>query len=177
LPPERASEEADILARIRRGESVEHFETVRIRKEGTRIDVSVTISPIRDITGAIVGASKVARDITERKRAEVALFKSEERFSKAFRNNPIAITISTEAEGRYLDVNDAFLNMLGYQRKDVIGSTAKELRFWGRPRDRGGMLRQLKGGEKVATHHTKNRAAKGEIRGSEVWAELIEPDG
>jgi two-component system cell cycle sensor histidine kinase/response regulator CckA len=177
LPPERAREEADILARIRRGESVEHFETVRIRKDGTRIDVSVTISPIRDITGAIVGASKVARDITDRKRAEEALFKSEERFSKAFRNNPLAITISTEAEGRYLDVNDAFLNMLGYQRKDVIGSTAKELRFWSEPLDREEMLRHLKEEEKVAKHHTKYRTAKGEIRESEVWAELIELDG
>ena len=70
FPPEIASEEPDILARIGRGESVEHFDTVRIRKDGRSIDVSVTISPIRDGNGAIVGASKVARDITERKQAE-----------------------------------------------------------------------------------------------------------
>jgi PAS domain S-box-containing protein len=73
LPPERIDEESDILARIRRGESVEHFETVRIRKDGTRIDVSVTISPIRDGNGAIVGASKVARDITRRKGDELEI--------------------------------------------------------------------------------------------------------
>jgi PAS domain S-box-containing protein len=73
LPPERIDEESDILARIRRGESVEHFETVRIRKDGTRIDVSVTISPIRDSNGAIVGASKVARDITQRKADELEI--------------------------------------------------------------------------------------------------------
>jgi PAS domain S-box-containing protein len=70
LPPERAEEEADILARISRGESVKHFDTVRVRKGGKKIDVSVTISPMRDSTGAIVGASKIARDITARKRAE-----------------------------------------------------------------------------------------------------------
>jgi PAS domain S-box-containing protein len=70
LPPERANEESDILARIVRGESVEHFETVRLRKDGKRIDVSATISPIKDSSGAIVGASKIARDITERERAE-----------------------------------------------------------------------------------------------------------
>jgi PAS domain S-box-containing protein len=78
LPAERMGEEADILARMRRGERVEHFETVRVRKDGTRIDVSVAISPIRDGEGTIIGASNVARDITERKRAEGALQDSEE---------------------------------------------------------------------------------------------------
>lgn len=73
LPAERASEESDILARIGRGEIVEHFDTIRVRKGGSRIDVSVTISPIRDKNNSIVGASKIARDISERKRAEEAL--------------------------------------------------------------------------------------------------------
>ena len=63
LPPERLDEESDILARIKRGERVDHFETVRVRKDGTHIDVSVTISPIRDRRGVIVGASKIAREL------------------------------------------------------------------------------------------------------------------
>ena len=73
FPADRPNEESDILARIRHGESVEHFETVRIRKDGAKIDVSMTISPIRDNGGAIIGASKIARDITEHKLAETAL--------------------------------------------------------------------------------------------------------
>ena len=66
IPPERQQEEAVILARVRAGERVDHFETVRVRKDGRRIDVSLTVSAVRDQTGRIIGASKVARDITER---------------------------------------------------------------------------------------------------------------
>jgi PAS domain S-box-containing protein len=73
FPPERVKEETDILARIARGESVDHFETTRVRKDGKRIEVSATISPIRDSRGRIVGASKIARDISERRTLEVAV--------------------------------------------------------------------------------------------------------
>jgi PAS domain S-box-containing protein len=79
FPPERVGEERNILERIGRGESVEHFETVRVRKDGTRIDISTTISPVKDGGGAIVGASNIARDITARNRAEAALRQSDAR--------------------------------------------------------------------------------------------------
>jgi len=71
FPPDRLDEEAQIIARIRRGETVRHFDTIRRRKDGTLIDISATISPIRDETGRIIGASKTARDITEKKLNEV----------------------------------------------------------------------------------------------------------
>lgn len=70
IPEELRHEEARIIASLRRGERVEHFDTVRIRKDGGRVDVSLTISPIRDRAGRVVGASKIARDVTERRRAE-----------------------------------------------------------------------------------------------------------
>lgn len=73
IPPERLSEETTILKRLSRGERIEHFDTVRMRKDGTSVDVSLTISPIRNAAGRVIGASKVARDITERKRVERAL--------------------------------------------------------------------------------------------------------
>jgi PAS domain S-box-containing protein len=80
IPPDRFDEEPGILARIRRGEPVEHYETVRRHKDGRLIDISLTVSPLRDAKGAIVGASKIARDITGRKRAEQALRDSEAKF-------------------------------------------------------------------------------------------------
>ena len=73
VPPERADEEPEILARIGRGEPVNHFDTVRIAKDGRRVDISVTISPLRDGAGTVIGASKIARDIGERLRSERAL--------------------------------------------------------------------------------------------------------
>src|SRR5690606_8291027 len=70
IPPDRLQEEPAILDRIRSGELVDHFETVRRRKDGSLVDISLTISPVRDLGGRIVGASKIARDISERRLAE-----------------------------------------------------------------------------------------------------------
>src|SRR6266851_2030263 len=73
IPPERRDEERTIVEHLTRGERVDHFETVRMRKDGSLLDVSLTISPMKDASGRVVGASKLARDITERRRAEEAL--------------------------------------------------------------------------------------------------------
>jgi two-component system, cell cycle sensor histidine kinase and response regulator CckA len=157
------------------GKVVQYEMTYNFPNLGKR-DLSVSYFPVE----AHAGVDRIAcvlRDITERRVSEEALRKSEERFSKAFRNNPLAITISTEADGRYLDANDAFLKLLGYKREDLIGHTAAELRFWSEPLDRTELLRQLKEEEQAAKHHARYRTAKGEIREAEVWAESIELDG
>jgi PAS domain S-box-containing protein len=91
IPPERHDEEQSILERIRRGESIEHFETVRRRKDGSLLDISLTVSPIRDTKGNIVGASKIARDITRRKRVEVALRESEQRLRLATQTGKLGV--------------------------------------------------------------------------------------
>lgn len=79
IPPQLYEQEREILARLRAGERIEHFDTQRLRKDGTLVDISLTISPIRDSSGAIVGASKIARDITLRKRMEMDLFEADRR--------------------------------------------------------------------------------------------------
>ncbi len=83
IPAERHAEEDDILARLARGESVDHFETVRVRKDGTPIDVSITISPLKDAQGHVIGASKIAREVTAQRRMQEQLRSSEERFRLA----------------------------------------------------------------------------------------------
>lgn len=80
IPANRRDEERIILERLRRGERIDHFDTVRVRKDGTTLDISLTISPVRDSAGKIVGASKIARDFTQRKQVERALHESEARF-------------------------------------------------------------------------------------------------
>ena len=80
IPLDRREEETRILARLRQGEPIEHFDTVRIRKDGTKLEISLSISPVRDAAGKIIGASKIARDITGRKRIERELSESEQRF-------------------------------------------------------------------------------------------------
>jgi two-component system, cell cycle sensor histidine kinase and response regulator CckA len=144
-------------------------------RSGRRVNVEFVSNVYEENSKSVIQCN--IRDITARKQGEDALRRSEERFSKAFRSNPLAIAISTEAEERYLDVNEAFLDLLGYQRKEVVGRTAAELEFWAEPLGRGEMIRQLEGDQKVAKLQMRYRTAKGKIREAEVWAESIEVDG
>jgi PAS domain S-box-containing protein len=105
IPREHRDEEIMILERLKRGERVDHFETVRIRKDGTTLEVSLTISPVKDSAGRVVGASKVARDITEQKRIERALRESEERLRELAQGLEGQVRIRTrELEQRNAEV-------------------------------------------------------------------------
>ncbi|OLB74356.1 MAG: hypothetical protein AUI16_14860 [Alphaproteobacteria bacterium 13_2_20CM_2_64_7] len=119
IPPDRLDEEPGILARIRRGERVDHYETVRRRKDGSPVDISLTVSPIRDDEGAIVGASKIGRDIAERKEAEVKLRDSERQLKDLLSAIPAAI-YTTDAQGRITYYNEAAVELAG--RTPTIGS-------------------------------------------------------
>lgn len=85
LPMDRRHEETRILERLKMGERMDHYETVRVRKDGVQIDVSLTISPIKDSDGTVIGASKIARDITEQKRVQAQIAKANEQLSRANR--------------------------------------------------------------------------------------------
>ena len=112
VPPDRPDEEPQILARLSRGERIEQLETVRLRKDGTRIDVSVTSSPIRDASGRIVGASKIARDITDRRVAEAAV-REESRILELLNETGRLIAAETRLEQVVQAVTDAATRITG----------------------------------------------------------------
>ncbi len=116
IPPERADEETHILEKIRSGKSVEHFETERQTKSGARIDVSVTASPLKDAEGNVIGASKVARDVTDRKKGEAAL----RLFRTLVDQSNDTFEVIDAQTGRFLDVNDKGCVELGYTRTEFL---------------------------------------------------------
>jgi len=97
VPDDRRAEEEDVLARLRRGEKIDHFETVRRTKDGRLIDISLTVSPIRNRMGRIVGASKVARDITDRRRAEELLRQAHDELEERVRLRTGELLAANEA--------------------------------------------------------------------------------
>jgi PAS domain S-box-containing protein len=122
VPWERRSEEEDILRRLAGGERVDHFETVRKRKDGATVDVSLTISPIRDTAGRVIGASNMARDITERTQAERAM--SEQARLLDLSNDAIFVR---DAGDHVTYWNKAATELYGFTREEVLGRVTHEL--------------------------------------------------
>ena len=126
VPSDRQAELKTIMERLVRGERVEHLETMRLKRDGTRIDVSLTVSPIKNAYGEVIGASKIARDIGQRKRAEEALRTSEARKAAFFRT-ALDCIISIDHEGRVLEFNPAAERTFGYREDEVVGKELASL--------------------------------------------------
>jgi two-component system cell cycle sensor histidine kinase/response regulator CckA len=118
-PAEQRHDVDQLLDRLARGEKIDPHETVRVRKDGQKIIVSVTLSPIRDASGNVVGASAISRDITERRRFEQDLRRSEARFASLVQDAPYGIYRVT-LDGQFLQVNPALVRMLGYQSEAAL---------------------------------------------------------
>jgi len=135
IPTERRAEEDEVLARIRRGQKIDHFDTVRVAKDGRRIEISLTVSPVRSSRGEIIGASKIARDITERRRLE------------AERAQALAAEQAARAEAERANrAKDEFLAMLGHELRNPLGAITAALRvvdLWGLADDRGVQAREI----------------------------------
>jgi PAS domain S-box-containing protein len=149
-----------------------------IRKDGSAIWIKLTTSLVREPSGEIKYATALIEDISDRKRIEEALRQSEERFSKAFRVNPAATTITTLTEGRYIDVNDSFLRLSGFKREEVIGKTSVELGIWVAERSQviPQVIQQLQH-QPIYDLEIKFRNKSGEIRDGITSVELIDLSG
>ena len=120
IPPDRHSEEAAILSKLRRGERIDHYETVRRKKDGRLFDISITVSPLTDEGGNVVGASKIARDISEQKRAQRALHESEERWRVTLESIGDAV-VATDASAEVTFVNQVAAGIMGRPIEDIQG--------------------------------------------------------
>ncbi|MBL8112640.1 MAG: PAS domain S-box protein [Acidobacteria bacterium] len=134
IPPERLSEEDDIIASLKAGKSVEHFETVRLRKDGRRILVSLTVSPVKDETGRVVGASKIVRDVTRQREAEererqllADAAAANAKFHAFFEQGALFAGIM-EVDGTLLDANRLSWEGCGFTREQATG-----MKFWDGP--------------------------------------------
>ncbi len=126
VPADRRQELEDILRQLREGHRLDHFETVRRRKDGSSIDVSLTISRVRDATGKIIGASTIARDITERKQLEEKLRESERRFRALIEKSSDAIVL-IGMEPSVLYASSSTTHLLGYAPEELLNRNAFEL--------------------------------------------------
>jgi len=125
VPPDRRAEVREILNRIPRGEAIEHYETLRLHKDGREVEVSLAISPIRSAAGEIVGASKTARDIGDSKRTQRALHQEIEERRRIFETSQDLILV-TDPAGNLVQVSPSSLIILGYEPAEMTGHTAVE---------------------------------------------------
>lgn len=128
IPADLADERRNLLQHALNSEPVKHFETERLKKDGSRIDISVTLSPIKDITGTITGMSSIMRDITRSKKIGHALLASEHKYKTFFECNPLPMWVIDSNTLQFLDVNETAIQDYGYSREEFLTMSALDIR-------------------------------------------------
>jgi len=123
VPPDRRAEVNDFLYRVARGERIENYETIRMRRDGSEVPVSLAISPLRSLTGEIIGASKIAHDITESKKTRQALSQEIEERQRIFETSQDLVLV-TDTQGNFVQVSPSSMTILGYEPAEMIGHSA-----------------------------------------------------
>jgi PAS domain S-box-containing protein len=174
--PEDVDRKRQVLARRRDGLS-EHCDDRFRRRDGAELSVRTAAIPIFKDNGEFDGTLAMMSDITERKRAEEALEKSEEKFSKAFRQSPMALAITSATDYRYLEVNESFERFSGWRREELIGHTPFDIGLWVDPQENDKVARHVQNEGSLRLFESHFRMRDGTIRTGLVGAELIELDG
>jgi PAS domain S-box-containing protein len=157
-PPDRQDEEQQILKSIRRGEPVDNHETVRRRKDGTFIDISLTVSPVEEPAGRIIGASRIARDISERKQAEQA-----SRLLAAIVQSSDDAIVSKDLNGIIQSWNAGAERLFGYAADEVIGKPVMILIPSDRQDEEPAILERIRRGERVEHYETVRQRKDGSL--------------
>ena len=153
IPADHPNEEPQILSRIRRGERIAHYETQRIRKDGRLIDVALTVSPIRDRSGRVIGASKIVREISERQRWQKA--EAAESFLGALVDSADDAIISKTLDGIVTSWNPAAEKLYGYTAAEMIGKPIVILIPSDHPDEEAQILERIRRGERISGYETK----------------------
>jgi len=156
IPEDRRAEEDDVLARLRRGERVDHFETVRRAKDGHLVPVSLTISPVRDTRGVVIGASKVARDITERHQSD----ELRARLAAIVDSSDDAI-VSKTLDGVVTSWNRGAERLFGYTAAEAVGQHISLIIPEDRKEEEDHVLARLRRGERIDHFETVRQAKDG----------------
>ena len=173
IAPEHLEEEEDILRQVSGGESIRHFETERLRKDGSSIAVSVTVSPIKDAQGKIVGASKVARDITNEKRLAESLRENEEFFAKAFWQSPDCVALERASDRMLIKANEAVCRIWKTTPEEVIGRTTEDYSSWVNEEERADYLRTLEETGECLNHEAVLRMNDGRLVQFDISSRMI----
>lgn len=158
IPRDRQAEEDDVLARVRSGHRIEHFETTRQRKDGTLVPVSLTVSPVRDQSGVTVGASKIARDLTQ----QHARQRDSERLAAIVESSDDAIA-SKDLNGVIQSWNRAAERMFGYTAAEAIGQSIRMVIPADRQGEEDDVLARLRRGEKIDHFETVRQKKDGTL--------------
>jgi PAS domain S-box-containing protein len=148
---------------LRTGVQANDWEVVVERPDGSRITALANISPLRNNKGELIGVVNCVLDISSRKRAEKAVWESEKKFSKLFQSSPIAVSLSTINDGRYLDVNNEFLRMVQRTRDEVIGHTSVEIGIWADLKQRAENIAEIREQGAVRNAELEIRGKSGQI--------------
>jgi PAS domain S-box-containing protein len=161
FPAGSKEDEEEILAGIRRGERIEQFETIRVRKDGSPVNVSAVVSPVRNNEGTIIGASTNSRDITDRKLAEQELKASEARYRRLFESAKDGILILNAETAQILDANPFLVQMLGYSHSELLGKKLWEVGSFKDIEDCQGAFQELQKNETVRYENLPLETADG----------------
>jgi PAS domain S-box-containing protein len=176
VSPDQRSEVADIIARIADGEAIDHYETVRLHRDGRKVEVSVSISPIRSAAGEIVGASKIVSDLTESKRTRSALDREIEERQRIFETSQDLILVSDSA-GNLIQVSPSVTAILGYRPDEIVGHNGIEFVHPDDLQAARQEMRKARNGELIRSFETRYHHKDGHavtLNWMGTWSEAVQ---